>query len=637
MDHDHGSHGGGGTGNTTYPVTNEELAQRFWYIVAGFVGAFLICRVINWYKLERRLRRHTSSSVQSPTKPDTAFLELWATFTAVVREVSYPQLYVPARGFSWLTPPPGGRVIVLLVYWIIVIYMATDGAIFPDVFHWERIGYRNAWVTITQLPLLYLLSSKCNVVGFITGISHERLNWLHRWVARTMLATGAVHGFYFYADWARSELVDYQIKMMPMIKYGFGAWGLLLWACVSGLAPLRRLSYEFFVLQHIVTAVLLLWLIYVHIPVDARYNLWFAIAALCFDRFCRTVMLVWQNVKALPDKKRCMGGQRIGHQAQMRAVGDSITVVTIKDVHFKWRAGQHLYLWMPRVGIAEAHPYTIACAHQLPETCICNSIQLVVRKHGGFSKRLHELATKAQLAGKKERLTAFVSGPYGAPPRWDIYETIVLISASTGASFTLPILESVLQHKGTNCVKRIDFLLTTKQGEEIDFYVTRLHELIEHAKGTGIELHVHIAVTQGPTSFSVSQDGVTADSSSGSSTGTNFGRGKKVADEKITSQGPLSSPGDIEQTARAIPVERKRSSHASTDSHVFYSSVRPDIEAYIRGPVEATGGETSVVVCGGPSLVARTRNCVASLSDERAVHKGTGAQGIQLFAEEYSF
>ncbi|KAK4180214.1 putative ferric reductase transmembrane component [Triangularia setosa] len=637
MDHGHDSHGGGGIGDTNYSVRNEELAHRFWYIVVGFVSAFLVCRIVNWYKLERRLRRHKSSSVQSPTKPDTPFLELWATFTAVVREVSYPQLYVPARGFSWLTPPAVGRIIVLLVYWTIVIHMATDGAILPDVFHWERIGYRNAWVTITQLPLLYLLSSKCNVLGFIIGISHERLNWLHRWVARTMLATGAVHGFYFYADWARSELVDYQIKMMPMIKYGFGAWGVLLWACISGLAPLRRLSYEFFVLQHIVTAVLFLWLVYVHIPADARYNLWFAIAALCFDRFCRTVMLVWQNVKAFPDKKKCTGGQRIGHQAQLRAVGDSITVVTIKDVHFKWRAGQHLYLWMPRIGIAEAHPYTIACAHRLPETCICNSIQLVVRKHSGFSKRLHEFATKAQAAGEKERLTVFVSGPYGAPPRWDIYETIVLISASTGASFTLPILESVLQFKGTNCVKRIDFLLATKQGEEIDFYVMRLHELIELAKDTDVDLNVHIAVTRGPTSFPISQDGAALDSSSGSSSGTSFGPGKKVMSEKVTSQRPLPSPSDIEQTAAAVPVERKRSSNASTDSHVFYSSVRPDVEAYIRGPVEATGGETSVIVCGGPSLVARTRNCVASLSDERAVHKGTGAQGIQLFVEEYSF
>ncbi|KAK3985248.1 putative ferric reductase transmembrane component [Cladorrhinum sp. PSN332] len=517
--------------------------------------------------------------------------------------------------------------------------MMTEGAIINDAFFWERIGYRNGWITVTQMPLLYLLSSKCNILGLIIGTSHERLNWLHRWVARTMLVSGAVHGWHFYADWARSELVDYQISMMPMIKYGFGAWGVLLWACLSGFAPLRRMSYEFFVLQHVVTAVIFLWLVYVHIPVDARYNVWFAIAAMCFDRVCRTVLLLWQNIKLLPDKSKCTGGQKIGHQAQVRAVGDSITVVTIKDVHFKWRAGQHLYLWMPQVGIAEAHPYTIACAHQLPETCICNSIQLVVRKHKGFSKRLHDFASESQAAGKKDRLTVFVSGPFGVPPRWDVYETIVLISASTGASFTLPILESVLQTKATNCVKRIDFLLTTKQGEEIDFYVTRVHELIEHAKNTGIELNVHIAVTQGPPTFTNDQTINTkiVGASSASSSGTHLATGKQLNEKMQVARQPLPLSLDIEQTAPTVPVERKRASNVSTDSHVFYSSVRPDVEAFIRGPVEATGGETSVVVCGGPSLVARVRNCVASLSDERAVHKGSGAQGIQLFVEEYSF
>ena len=68
-----------------------------------------------------------------------------------------------------------------------------------------------------------------------------------------------------------------------------------------------------------------------------------------------------------------------------------------------------------------------------------------------------------------------------------------------------------------------------------------------------------------------------------------------------------------------------------------YSYSRPDIAAFIRMPVEATGGETCVAVCGGKSLVADVRNSVASLSDERAVHKGTGAQGIRLHVEEYCF
>jgi predicted ferric reductase len=494
--------------------------------------------------------------------------------------------------------------------------MSTD-VVFHDAFYWERIGFRNAWVTITQLPLLYLLATKCSIIGFLVGTSHERLNWLHRWVGRTMFVTATVHGWHFYTDWVRADFVEYQMKMMPSIKYGLGAWAILLWTLVSGLAPLRRMAYELFVIQHLLSAVFFLWLLYVHVPASARYNIWFAIAALCFDRVCRTALLLWQNIKLLPDKSRCRGGQRIGHQAQVRAVGDSIAVVTIKDVHFRWRAGQHLYLWVPRIGLAEAHPYTIACAHRLPDTCVCNSIQLVVRKHGGFSRRLYEFAR----AGKKAHVTVFVSGPYGAPPRWDIYETVVLISASTGASFTLPILESLLQAR-TNCVRRVEFLLAAKQGDEIDFYVSRLHELIDRAREMGIELGVHIAVTQGPLVAGAGTKVEAVDAAS-SSSGSNLGQ----QGEKGT------GAADIEQA----PGARKRSSHASTDSHVFYSSARPDVEAFIRGPVEATGGETSVVVCGGPSLASRVRNCVAALSDERAVHKGTGAQGIHLYVEEYSF
>jgi predicted ferric reductase len=572
-----------------------------------------------------RLRRRAVSSIECPTKPNNPFLETWATLTAVVREASAPQLHVPFRGFSWLTPPPLGRVIALLVYWIVIIYMMTKDAIVKDALFWERIGYRNAWVTVSQVPLLYLLASKCSIIGFLVGTSHERLNWLHRWVGRTIFVTASVHGWNFYTDWARADYVANQISMMASIKYGFGAWAVLLWIMVSGLAPFRRMAYELFVLQHLLSAIFFLWLISVHVPRTAMYNVWFAIAALCFDRVCRVALLLWQNTRLFPDRSGCKGGQRLGHQAQLKAVGDSITVVTIKDVHFKWRAGQHLYLWVPRIGVAEAHPYTIACAHQLPDTCICNSIQLVVRKHRGFSRRLHDFAVKA---GKKDHVTVFVSGPYGAPPRWDIFETIVLISASTGASFTLPILESLLQAKGTHCVKRVDFLLAAKQGDQIDFYVSRLHELIVRAEEVGIELGVHIAVTQGPAQFARDSSRVgTVEDVSASSSGTNFG--KQMAEKAAE-----TPPADIEQAA---PVARKRASNASTDSHVFYSAVRPDVESFIRGPVEATGGETSVVVCGGPSLVSRVRNCVAALSDERAVHKGTGAQGIHLYAEEYTF
>jgi NAD(P)H-flavin reductase len=551
--------------------------------------------------------------------------------------MSYPQLYVPYKWMSWMTPPPMGRVLCLLVYWAVIIYMMTTGAIVKDAYFWERIGFRNAWVTVTQVPFLYLLASKTSIVGLIAGTSYERLNWLHRWVARTMFVTATVHGWHFYTEWVIADFVEVELGFMPMVKYGFGAWAILLWMVITSLKPFRSMAYEVFVVQHIIAAVFFLWILYVHVPAYAQYNIWFAIAAICFDRVMRLGLLAWQNIKFNPNPSRCKGGQRFGHQTQISTAGNETTVLTIKDVHFKWSAGQHLYLWLPRVGAFEAHPYTIACSHQMVETCICNSIQLVIRSHAGFSKRLHTFAKKMEASNNKQTLTALVAGPYGRPPRWDIFETLVLISASTGASFTLPILESVLQAKSANCTKRIDYILTTRQGEEIGFYHDRLHEALSKAADKGIELTVHIAVT-GNGELERMTSSQSSSTSSQDEKSQVVERTAQVAERKTEKKATGSCcQGGVDAISQTASGSRRRMSHASVDSHIHHSASRPDVASFIRRAVEATGGETGVVVCGGTSLVATIRTSVAKLSDERAVHKGTGAQGIHLHVEEYCF
>ena len=457
-----------------------------------------------------------------------------------------------------------------------------------------------------------------------------------------MFVTATVHGFHFWREWVIADFLEEQLELMPItIRYGLAGWGILLWMVVTSFKPFRSMAYEVFVIQHILAAVFFLWVVYVHIPSYARYNIWFAIAALCFDRAIRLGMLVWQNCKFNPNKSRCAGGQRVGHRVQLSAVGESMTVLTIKDVHFTWRAGQHLYLWLPRIGPLETHPYTIATPHRMPDTCTCNSIQLVIRSHSGFSRRLNRFARNTESSEKKQTVTAFVVGPYGRPPRWDVFETLVLISASTGASFTLPILESVLQSSATKCTKRVDFLLAARQGEEIGFYHERLHEALNLAAAIGIELDVHIAVTgngqleviqalsgSSPESWSSS---IGLDEKKGACCKDN--RETKVAADGVDAILPVAGTPSGESS----PRKQLSSSSKSEDSHIHHSATRPDVAAFIRRAVEATGGETGVVVCGGQSLVAKVRTSVASLSDERAVHKGTGAQGIHLHVEEYCF
>ncbi|TDZ23813.1 Ferric reductase transmembrane component 4 [Colletotrichum orbiculare MAFF 240422] len=638
MSHNHGG-GGGGMGGMTmgtalFQETNIHLAQSFWYIIAGVVGFLAIVRGVNHLEGMRRLKRRRTESVTFPTRPTNRITQIWATATAIVREMGRPQLYIPVKGLQWATPPPLGRVLVLLMYWAVIVYMMVNDAVIKDAYFWERIGFRNAWVTIMQMPLLYLLAMKVNVLGYITGTSHERLNWLHRWVARTMFVTATVHGFHFWTEWARADFIETQLRIMPFIKHGLGAWGILVWSFVSGMKPFRGMAYEMFVVQHLVSAVVFIWLVYVHTPTYARHYLWFTVALICFDRLARWALLAWQNARVGTSRSGGKGVKRLGHEVQVRAVSSSTTVVTIKHVRFSWKAGQYLYLWLPRVGLFEAHPYTIASAHQLPETSVSNSVQLVIRSHGGFSRRLHKFAEQRQASGKQDTLTGFVLGPFGAPPRWDIYETMVLISASTGASFTLPILESIVQCRRSICTTRVDFVLLACQGEEIEFYTERLRELMERAQQAGIELVVHIAITRsGKAREGEVITALSSDRETGSGSWSQHRRG--VSDASAGGDYLEMKVLDVEK-ADEVPLTRApRSGSRAGAVREYYS--RPDIAALIREPVETCGGETSIVVCGGPSLTSSVRNCVAALSDERAVHKGTGAQGIHLFVEEYSF
>lgn len=64
---------------------------------------------------------------------------------------------------------------------------------------------------------------------------------------------------------------------------------------------------------------------------------------------------------------------------------------------------------------------------------------------------------------------------------------------------------------------------------------------------------------------------------------------------------------------------------------------RPHPRTIIRHVLERAEGESAVVVCGPKGLAADVRQSVVSLSDERAVHKGTGAQGIYLHVETFGW
>ncbi|KJZ76485.1 hypothetical protein HIM_04214 [Hirsutella minnesotensis 3608] len=601
---------------------NYAFARDYWYIAAGVVGLFTVVRAVNHYGVIQRRKACSDPSVKHSTctRPNGRLSQAWATATAVVRELGHPQLFFNLRGFHWATPPNLGRVVLLLIYWAVVIYFMSSDAVHYDAYFWERIGYRNAWVTLAQLPMLFLLAMKCNPIGWLIGSGHERLNWLHRWVARTMFVTATVHGFHFWTQWVLADFVAYELAIMPLVRYGLGAWAVLLWSVVVGFVPIRRMAYEVWLIQHIVSAAVMLWLLYKHIPANAQYLLFMAISFLVFDRLARWFLLLWSNT---------FWSKGVGYDMSMRTEGDSTTLATIHHVRFRWQPGQFIYLWVPRLGPLEAHPYTIASAREASDSDGSKEIQLLIRAHSGFSKRIH----KHTAAHPDKTLKAFIMGPFGNPPSWDAYETLVLISASTGASFNIPILESIGASKRKTCVRRIDMAIIAKTCEEISFYTRRAKDASRLARDKGIDVRLHIATTA---ECPKRDDGVDLVQAS-------------YRDDSDLEKGDAHGMG--KESEAEDPCRRRSASSTSVRSNgpltgslggsfgVTFKeyTTRPDIEAIIREPIEQAWGEAAVVVCAGRELVARTRNCVSRLSDERAVHKGTGAQGIYLHVEEYAF
>jgi ferric-chelate reductase len=64
-----------------------------------------------------------------------------------------------------------------------------------DLVHFTVYDFANraGLLAFASLPFTVLLSTKVSLVAFITGISYDRLMYLHKWVARCTLSLAIIH------------------------------------------------------------------------------------------------------------------------------------------------------------------------------------------------------------------------------------------------------------------------------------------------------------------------------------------------------------------------------------------------------------------------------------------------------------
>ncbi|KDQ19799.1 hypothetical protein BOTBODRAFT_152296 [Botryobasidium botryosum FD-172 SS1] len=380
-----------------------------------------------------------------------------------------------------------GQLLVVIVYVAILLLCMTNRAELYD--NSNRAGF----LAIAQLPAVFLFAMKNNPLSLLLGKGYEKLNFLHRWSARSMFLVATVHG----SLWINNRITNGQRDSLTTGTKelrGITAYSLLFMTVVFSLRPIRQRAYVFFFISHVIGISAFFIVICYHTP----YATPWIFPAITFYAFDLVTRMLRYRVK----------------DAVLEAVGNQMTLIHIPDCTGGWTAGQHVQL---RVffssHVFESHPLTILNAPPartaLPLTSAsARGITLAARACGDWTRALNALARSRSTAGpdgnsetekRFERVTVMLDGPYGGLG-FDVgdFESVLLVSGGSGATFTIGILDDIIGRikrfgrRNGERTKRIEFVWYIRSFGAIQWFAPILADL-GHAAARCPSLSLHIS------------------------------------------------------------------------------------------------------------------------------------------------
>lgn len=414
---------------------------------------------------------------------------------------------------------PSLGVIVLIVA-ALVLVLGYD--LIPQPLFWESIRFgsppvaiRAGMIAIAMVPWIVALSMKANFISILTGIGHERLNVLHRWLAYIFLLLSLIHTIPFYvtpiwdrggyrvfrAFFANQHVYVYGSGTSPGVEFrphlltctGVAALVPLLFLCIHSLPPLRRRFYELFVVVHVPVSIVLLAMLFWHCHnyltswdyLFATVGVWLA------SYILRLFYLNWTN----PWRMSWL----VGDEAAVTLLPENAVKITI-PTQMKWRPGQYVYIRMPGVSVFENHPFTIAslCSDDFPSEYgdQYRDMILVFRPFGGFTKRVVE---KALEHGPWHTYRAFLDGPYGGMRRsMDSFDHVVMIAGGSGITAIVSQLLDLIKRMrdGKAVTKTVQLIWALKRPETIEWFKEELRICRDYAPPESVSCQFYVTAAK---------------------------------------------------------------------------------------------------------------------------------------------
>ncbi|KAF8309427.1 hypothetical protein DL93DRAFT_2062937 [Clavulina sp. PMI_390] len=443
-------------------------AKEYWWSIGGFIGVLAILNIVGRLSAWLELRASSLSDAETARVPSqhrssSLLARLWGALISLVSIVLF-RLPFPLRSLHRINTVAEfacvGSYMGATIAWTL---MSTDASV-------VKVSDIARVMAAVQVPFIIALAGKNNVITWLTGLSHERLNVIHRAAGRACFAISWLHG-----------------GAMLYLRHNtiFHRWGMVALAGLSAAAifsvrPVRNFSYELFLMGHILFIIMFITGLLLHEPLYRRYS-YPGLVFWAFDRLLRLARMAWINLTLTSPKES-------HHSSSVELLSTDTVRVSLtrpRKTLASWRAGQHFFIIAP--GIAnlpwEAHPFTSSTIpHSLGGTDEDDvHVEFIIRGRDGFTGNLLEHAILNGAAPKIAKAETFIlDGPYGQPPNLGVFDTAILVAGGSGVSYTLSMLLDRIYRaqSGRDRTSRVLFIWAVRQESHLNWIAPALQKAL---------------------------------------------------------------------------------------------------------------------------------------------------------------
>ena len=164
--------------------------------------------------------------------------------------------------------------------------------------------------------------------------------------------------------------------------------------------------------------------------------------------------------------------------------GDALRVTLHLARPWTLEPGQHIYLYLPTVGMWTSHPFSVAWSEseevvpdekgipmtrQDMQSSYTTTLSLLVRRRTGLTDKLFQRASSAM--DSRISLRAFAEGPYGSIHSMDSYGTVMLVAGGVGITHHVPFVRHLVQGyaDGTVAARRVTLVWIIQSPEHLEW------------------------------------------------------------------------------------------------------------------------------------------------------------------------